>query len=86
MNLVRVANHLGFPRTEGVPEMWDFSATTRKVSGKLGGVSHLKFNAKIQRTDVTLCSFKIFLSLGRSFMESHRGGRIVDELIRNTLI
>lgn len=78
MNLIRVTNHLGLPRTEGVLGSGDwagggvgwggFSGETEKVSGKLGGVSHPKFNAKIQRTRYHFVFFEDFLNPSGSFM------------------
>lgn len=60
MNLIRGTNHLGLPRTEEFPRTWDFSVKTGNVSGKLGGVGHLKFNAKTQRMHVILHPLGVF--------------------------
>lgn len=54
MNLTGAINHLGLLRS------WDFSAKTEKKAGKPEGFGHPKFNAKIQRTHITLLSLRIF--------------------------
>lgn len=60
MNLIRVTDHLGLPRTEGFPRMWVLSAKTRKVSDTRGGVGHPKFKASVQAMCAILCSLGIF--------------------------